>query len=87
MRRSSSRCRFGKPPALSPKVKRFIVQMPYKNKASIDWLAPEERVEWARTWDEVLALLQRDHTGSTHVAVIPDATIQYFDVQATMHYL
>jgi nickel-dependent lactate racemase len=76
-----------RPPALSPKVKRFIVQMPYKNKASIDWLAPEERVEWARTWDEVLALLQRDHAGSTHVAVVPDATIQYFDVQATMHYL
>lgn len=74
-------------PTLSPKVKKFIVQMPYRNRASIDWLAPEEQVEWAKTWDDVLAMLRTTHPGPTHVAVIPDATIQYFDVQATLHYL
>jgi nickel-dependent lactate racemase len=76
-----------RPPTLSPKVKRFIVQMPYKNKASIDWLAPEETVTWAKTWDDVLAVLKQDHPGAARVAVVPDATMQYFDVQATLHYL
>lgn len=74
-------------PTLSPKVKKFIVQMPYKNRASLDWLAPEETVTWARTWDDVLSLLKKEHPGAARVAVIPDGTNQYFDVQATMHYL
>jgi len=71
-------------PKLSPKVKRFILLMPYLNKASIDWLAPSESVNWARTWDEVLAILQKDYPDGARVAVIPDATIQYFDVIATL---
>jgi len=76
-----------RPPTLSPKVKRFIVLMPYKNRASIDWLAPEESVTWARTWDEVVAILKEEHPDGARVAVVPDGTVQYFDVQATLHYL
>lgn len=74
-------------PTLSPKVKRFILQMPIMNKSSIDWLAPGQAVTWARTWDEVLAVLTQDYPRGARVAVVPDATIQYFDVQATLHYL
>ncbi|MBN1153010.1 MAG: hypothetical protein JXA58_07355, partial [Dehalococcoidia bacterium] len=76
-----------RPPTLSPKVKKFILQMPTMNKASIDWLAPADTVTWAKTWDDVLALLKQEHPDGAHVAVVPDATIQYFDVQATLHYL
>jgi len=74
-------------PTLSPRVKKFIVQMPYRNRASLDWLAPEETVTWAKTWDDVLTLLKKEHPGAARVAVIPDGTNQYFEVQATMHYL
>ena len=74
-------------PTLSPEVKKFILQMPVKNKTSIDWLAPAESVTWASTWDEVLTILTQDYPGGARAAVIPDATIQFFDVQATLHYL
>lgn len=74
-------------PTLPPTVKKFILLMPIKNKTSIDWLAPAESITWASTWDEVLAILKQDYPTGAKVAVIPDATIQYFDVQATLHYL
>jgi len=61
--------------------------MPYKDKASIDWFAPPESVNWAKTWDEVMAMLEMDYPDGARVAVIPDATIQYFDVVATLPYI
>lgn len=79
--------RGNRPPALLPKVKKFILQTPHKYRTSIDWIAPEESVTWVRTWDEVIAELRRDYPDGAHVAVIPDASIQYFDVVATLHYL
>jgi nickel-dependent lactate racemase len=69
---------------LSDRVKKFILLAPYKNKTSVDWIAPEERVIWARTWAEVLAMLEKDYPGGARVAVVPDATIQYFDTVATL---
>lgn len=77
--------RAGKRPGLSPKVKKFILQMPYQNKVSIDWLAPEESVYWARTWPDVLSILEKDYPDGGRVAVIPDATIQYFDIVSTIY--
>ncbi len=71
-------------PAVSPKVRKFILQMPYKNKVSIDWLAPPKLVHWAKTWDEVIGILEVDYPNGAKVAVIPDATIQYFDVVSTL---
>jgi len=74
-------------PTLSPKVKKFIIQMPHKNLSSIDWIAPAEAVTWTRTWEEVIAALREEHPDGARVAVIPDATIQLFDVIATLYYL
>ena len=79
--------RGGKEPELSPKVKKFILQMPYKNKASLDWIAPPESVTWAKTWEDVVAILEVDYPDGARVAVIPDATIQYFDTVATTPYI
>jgi nickel-dependent lactate racemase len=73
-----------RPPKLSDKVKKFILLMPFKNKISTDWLVPSESVNWAKTWDEVIAMLETDYPGGAKVAVIPDATIQYFDTVATI---
>ena len=72
-----------KAPGLPPKVKKFILLQPCPNKVSADWLAPPESIVWARTWDEVLSILKADYPNGARAAVIPDATIQYFDVVAT----
>jgi nickel-dependent lactate racemase len=72
--------RLWKAPFLSPKVKKFILLMPYKNKISIDWFAPVESITWAKHWEDVMAVLKADHPDGAKVAVIPDATIQYFNV-------
>ena len=70
--------RLWKAPSLSPKVKKLILLMPYKNKISIDWFAPMESVTWAKEWEDVSAILKADHPDGAKVAVIPDATIQFF---------
>jgi len=72
--------RLWKAPSLPPKVKKFILLMPCKNKTSIDWFAPAESVTWAKDWDDVRAILEVDYPEGAKVAVIPDATIQFFDV-------
>ena len=72
-----------KAPSLPPKVKKFILLQPCPNKVSADWLAPPESIVWARTWEEVVAILKADYPDGARAAVIPDATIQYFDVVAT----
>lgn len=70
--------RMWRPRPLSPRVKKFILFMPWRDKASADWLAPIESINWAKSWDEVIALLQADYPDGARVGVIPDGTIQYF---------
>ncbi len=67
-----------KAPALSSRVRRFIFLMPWKDRASVDWIAPIESVNWAKTWDEVMTMLRADYPDGARAAVIPDGTIQYF---------
>ena len=59
-------------------LKKFIFLMPWRDKVSTDWLAPIESVNWAKTWDEVLTMLNADYPSGAKVGVIPDGTIQYF---------
>jgi hypothetical protein len=70
--------RLWKTPSLPPKIKKFILLMPHKNKVSVDWFAPAEAITWAKDWDEVSSILRVDHPDGAKVAVIPDATIQFF---------
>jgi len=79
--------RLWKAPSLSPKVKRFILLMPYKNKASIDWFASPESITWAKNWDDVRAVLETDYPDGAKVAIIPDATMQFFDVVTQSPYV
>ncbi|MBN2062222.1 MAG: DUF2088 domain-containing protein [Deltaproteobacteria bacterium] len=71
--------RYWNPPSLPKKVKKFILLMPHKNKASVDWFAPPEQIMWAKKWEEVVQILEKDHPDGARAAVIPDATIQYFE--------
>lgn len=64
--------------SLPQNVKRLIVFTPYIDKAGGDWLAARESIVWAKTWPEVLERLAETHGESARVAVVPDATMQYF---------
>jgi nickel-dependent lactate racemase len=59
-------------------IKRFIVLTPYVDIAGADWLAAPECIIWARTWPEVLGKLTKAYGKKARVAVVPDATMQYF---------
>ena len=52
--------------------------MPWRDKASADWLAPNESINWAKTWDEVITVLKGDYPGGGRVGVVPGGIIQYF---------
>jgi len=55
-----------------------MVFTPHIDRSGADWLAPPEAIIWLKTWDEVLKELKIVYPGVARVAVIPDATVQYF---------
>ena len=63
---------------LPRRAKRMIVLGPYVDRAGLDWLGPPELVTLANSWSEILDVLKMSHGDNARVAVIPDATIQYF---------
>jgi nickel-dependent lactate racemase len=63
---------------LPANTKRLTVMTPYSDKVGGDWVAPYNRINWARTWSEVMQELKNEYGHKAMVAVIPDATIQYF---------
>ncbi|MDO8674357.1 MAG: hypothetical protein Q7O66_23365, partial [Dehalococcoidia bacterium] len=67
-------------PASSPgrRIKKMIVQTPYLHRAGVGEAVPPEAIIWAKTWEEVVAMLQVDYPQGAKVAVVPDVTIQYF---------
>ncbi len=78
--------RLWRKPALSEKVKKFIMLSPYKDKAGENWLAPDGAITWVDSWDKVITILKDDYPATARVAVVPDGTIQYFDVVSTLAY-
>lgn len=56
---------------------RVILYSPYPSAADAEWFAPAERVTWAATWDDVLALLGNYGSG-TRVALYEDGTSMFF---------
>lgn len=61
----------------TPGVNRMIVFSPYGDKAGENWIRLKGS-EVVRTWDGVLDRLKQTNGDQSRVAVIPDATIQYF---------
>jgi nickel-dependent lactate racemase len=57
---------------------RLIVMAPCFDRTFGDWFANPEAVTWTRNWPETMALLEKDFGSGTSVAVIPNATMQYF---------
>jgi len=70
--------------AFSPKTsrpdntERLTVMAPYPDKVGGDWVAPYNLINRAKAWSEVIQQLKNIYGDKAKVAVIPDATIQYF---------
>ena len=64
--------------ALPKNVKKLFVLSPYISMADADWFGPYQEIIWCRHWGEVLEQLQKSYPGKAKVAVVKDATIQYF---------
>lgn len=63
---------------LPPNTERLTVMAPYSDRVGGDWIAPYNLINWAKTWPEVIEQLKSRYGDKAKVAVIPDATIQYF---------
>ena len=57
---------------------RLTVLTPYPDRVGGDWVAPYDMINWAESWPPVLELLKHTYGSTAKVAVIPDATLQYF---------
>jgi nickel-dependent lactate racemase len=64
--------------ALSAPVRKLIVLSAYMERASMEWFGPPEHVVCVKSWPEALDELMKSNGPGTRVAVIPDATMQYF---------
>lgn len=71
--------RLFKPKTTLPKnIQRLFVLSPYISMADADWFGPYQQVTWCRKWEEVLEQLQPLYSEKAKVAIVKDATIQYF---------
>jgi len=66
------------PVAEIPSSIRLIIMAPHYDKTFGDWFANPEVITWTRDWGQTLGLLEKDFGPDTHVAVIPNATMQYY---------
>jgi len=71
------RC-WGRRTRLPPRVKRLIMLGQYMDRAGLDWIGPPELTMVVNSWSEVLDVLKKGHGTQARVAVIPDATLQYY---------
>jgi nickel-dependent lactate racemase len=66
------------PIAALPQSVRLIVMAPRMDKTFGDWFANPEAITWTRNWGETLALLREDLKPGARLAVVPNATMQYY---------
>ncbi len=65
------------PPGLRAKVGRLIVLSPFKDHAGASFFGKLSLVQWVKTWEETLDLLQAEWGNQAKVAIYPDGTLQY----------
>ena len=68
----------GTPEEAPRRTKRMIVLGPYMDRVGLDLLGPPEMITVADSWSEILDMLKTSYGDKARVAVIPDATLQYF---------
>ena len=63
---------------LQRNVNRIIILTDHIDRTGVGGMLPPDAIIWAKTWPEVLEKLKATHGEKAKVAVIPDATMQYF---------
>lgn len=63
--------------AIPPSVD-LVIMAPHYDKTFGDWFANPDSITWTRDWPETLTLLQDQFNHDPQVAVIPNATMQYY---------
>jgi len=66
------------PVAAIPPSVRLIVMAPHFDKTFGDWFANPEAITWTEDWGQTLDILKKDFGPGAEVAVIPNATMQYY---------
>jgi nickel-dependent lactate racemase len=61
-----------------PDTVRLIVMAPRMDKTFGDWFANPEMITWTKDWAETLALLRDEVKPGARVALLPNATMQYY---------
>lgn len=56
----------------------LIIMAPCFDKTFGDWFSNPERITWTESWEETMALLKKKFKEAPSVAVIPNATMQYY---------
>jgi hypothetical protein len=57
---------------------RLIVMAPRMDKTFGDWFANPELITWTKDWGQTLDLLSEEMKPGARVAVVPNATMQYY---------
>ncbi|MBS3809658.1 MAG: DUF2088 domain-containing protein [Desulfobacterales bacterium] len=68
------------PVATVPESLDLIIMAPHLEKTFGDWFSNPGRITWTRSWQETMELLREKFSANTSVAVLPNATMQYYDV-------
>ena len=63
---------------LPPHTSRLTIMSPYPDRVGADWTGPYDKVNRVRTWQDARSMLETTYGKKAKVAVIPDATSQYF---------
>lgn len=67
------------PTAAIPESIKVILVNPYRDRTSTDWVANPEVFTWVKDWESACASLREEYGSGTRVAVVPNATMQYYD--------
>ena len=68
---------------LPANTKKLTIMQPYPDFVGADWVAPYEMITFTRDWPTTIAQLKAAYGAKAKVAVIPDASVQYFPAHVT----
>jgi hypothetical protein len=67
------------PVAAIPPSLRLVVMAPNLDRNAGDWFSNPEVITWTKDWQQTLAVLKEFVKPGARVALVPNATMQYYD--------
>ncbi len=67
------------PVGVVPPTLNVILVAPYFDRTFVDWVSNPELIRRTKSWEEALNILKESFGPNTRVAVVPNATMQYYD--------